>query len=318
MATAGNNLPLRRTFSPDPIGQSARLFRFHSKELTSDVSVPTLVGAVASAQGAPLGSTEFDVLTLALRRFQQDGAPADNVYRSKMRPLVRDLYGYHGGHTYEIVSRALENLFGVEVTLPSFDGDTGTFNTRALTKARLITQLVIVAGEEITYAPERETVWSAIGRLNRPDQVTLKIEFASWLGNAVRADQGRELDYEVQRALRGAAKACWVLLEASAFTPCPDSPNEEELTLLLERETYAALGLNSRRLTDCRAELEDKLNRIIRADPSYVEYEFRPAEHDRRRRILRVRRATGALRQSRLRRALLQQANTPSGRNQTA
>ena len=312
MASTGSNLPLRRSFSPDPIGQSARLFRFHSQELAAEVSVPTLVGAVASAQGAPLGSTEFDVLTLALRRFQQAGAPADNFYRSKMRPLVRDLYGYHGGHTYELVSRALENLYGVEVTLPSFDSDTGMFSTRALSKARLITQLVIVAGEEITYQADRESVWAAIGRLNRPEQVTLKIEFASWLGNAVRAHQGRELDYDVQRALRGAAKACWILLEASAFTPCGDDADEEEITMLLDRETYAALGLNATRLTDCRSELEEKLKRIVKADPSYLGYDFEAWEHDRRRRVLRVRRANGTLRQTRLRQALLLEANAAS------
>jgi hypothetical protein len=62
-------LPTKRTFNPTQLGHSAPLFQFDAKRLRRDVSVPTLVGVVASAKGAPLASREFDVLTVLSRWF---------------------------------------------------------------------------------------------------------------------------------------------------------------------------------------------------------------------------------------------------------
>ncbi|MDP8910228.1 MAG: hypothetical protein M3N47_14195, partial [Chloroflexota bacterium] len=67
--TTGFELPTKRTFNPTQLGHSAPLFQFDAKKLRADVSVPTLVGVVASAKGAPLGSREFDVLTVVSRWF---------------------------------------------------------------------------------------------------------------------------------------------------------------------------------------------------------------------------------------------------------
>jgi len=303
---ARTELPLQRSFSPEAIGRGAAIFGFNSKRRMSEVSVPTLVGGLASAQGAPLGSTEFDTLTVALRMFQTRGAAADGWVTCSMRELVMRIYGYTGGRTYELVGQALRNLFDVSVTLPSFDAESGEFTTDAISMTRLIATVVLKTGTG-EFDAKSDDFWSKIGSLRSSDNPTVKIRFENWLAAAVRAQDGRELDYDVQRALRGAAKTCWVLLEASTFVPS-DEPDVEEWSAVLDRSVYAAFGLNATRLTDSRAQLEAKLDRISELDPTYLGHEFVPYEQDRRRRVLVVRRATGQRRQAILRAALLAEA----------
>ena len=62
-------LPTRPRSTPPSWGTAPTLFQFDAKRLRKDVSVPTLVGVVASAKGAPLASREFDVLTVLSRWF---------------------------------------------------------------------------------------------------------------------------------------------------------------------------------------------------------------------------------------------------------
>lgn len=309
---ARTELPVHRSFSPEAIGHGAAIFGFNSKRRMSEVSVPTLVGGLASAQGAPLGSTEFDTLTVALRMFQTRGASADGWVSCSMRELVTRIYGYSGGRTYELVGQALRNLFDVSVTLPSFDAESGEFTSDAISMTRLIATVVLKTGTG-EFDAKSEDFWSKIGSLRGADNPTVKIRFENWLAAAVRAQDGRELDYDVQRALRGAAKTCWVLLEASRFVPGSE-PDIEEWRAVLDRSVYAAFGLNAARLTDSRAQLEAKLDRICELDPTYLGHEFVPYERDRRRRVVVVRRATGQRRQEILRAALLAQAGlSPRG-----
>jgi hypothetical protein len=304
---ARTELPVHRSFNPEAIGHGAAIFGFNSKRRMSEVSVPTLVGGLASAQGAPLGSTEFDTLTVALRMFQTRGASADGWVTCSMRELVTRIYGYTGGRTYELVGQALRNLFDVSVTLPSFDAESGEFTSDAISMTRLIATVVLKTGTG-EFDAKSDDFWSKIGSLRSGDNPTVKIRFENWLAAAVRAQEGRELDYDVQRALRGAAKTCWVLLEASRFVPSADQEDVEEWSAVLDRSVYAAFGLNATRLTDSRAQLEAKLDRICELDPTYLGHEFEPYEKDRRRRVLVVRRATGQRRQRILRAALLAQA----------
>jgi hypothetical protein len=293
-------LPLQRSFSPQPIGQGVGIFGMHSARRLRDVSVPTLVGGLASAQGAPLGSTEFDVLTVTLRAFQQQGAPAGGWWRGSMREIVSSIYRSYGGRTYELVAEALRNLYRVEVSLPHIDLETGLLEQGAISQTRLIVSLATSSGDYDVNSPD---FWSRIGSLRNSDDPSVKIQFASWLGDAVRAQHGRELHFDVQRALRGVAKGIWVQLENIAFTPYEEA-DTEEYRVLLSREVYEALGLRSTRLTDNRSQLADALARIVDVDPAYLEFDFETYAQNRHGRVLVVRRATGP----RLQRLLRSQA----------
>lgn len=257
----------------------------------SEVSVPTLVGGLAGAQGAPLGSAEIDVLTVALQSFQMRGAPMSGWLECSMRELVVGVYGHGGGRSYSLVAGALENLFNVAVTLPSFDAESGESAAGAQTRTRLV-RSVVLRTEAGDCARHPEDSWSQLS-VSR-EAATIKMQFEAWVVAAVRASGGLGVGFDVQRSLRGAAKTSWILMEALRFAP-GDHRNIEEWRVLLDRSAYAAFGLNAARLTDSRAQLRSALDRICELDPTYVGYEFVPGEDPsgRPRWVLIVRRSPG-------------------------
>ena len=306
--SARAELPVHRSFNPEAIGHGAAIFGFNSKRRMSEVSVPTLVGGPGQRPGRsarkhrvrhPNGRAPHVSDPRGFRRTA--GSPAACASSLPASTAIR------AARTYELVGQALRNLFDVSVTLPSFDAESGEFTSDAISMTRLIATVVLKTGTG-EFDAKSDDFWSKIGSLRSADNPTVKIRFENWLAAAVRAQEGRELDYDVQRALRGAAKTCWVLLEASRFVPSPDEDEVEEWSAVLDRSAYAAFGLNATRLTDSRAQLEAKLDRICELDPTYLGHDFVPYEKDRRRRVLVVRRATGQRRQRILRAALLAQA----------
>lgn len=328
-------LPTKRTFNPTQLGHSAPLFQFDAKRLRRDVSVPTLVGVVASAKGAPLASREFDVLTVLSRWFldafedktrtarraalragesveASDAAAAnagrtmvaDGYVESTMYKLTQAIYGTVSKERYEALGRAIDNLKAVTITVPGFDAEQGTFNTHALSKVNLISKVVVTDQQQRfddARRDEPKELWRICGRAK--GQITLKIQLDDWIRDAIVNRFGADLNFSVQRALKGQAKSLWVQLEALEFSAV-DGEDLETFELLMNADTFAGLGLNCERPSDNVAKVRTRMNGILEADPAYVGFEQLRDPDDRRRvQSIVVTRSRGALRQQRLRAA---------------
>lgn len=330
-------LPTKRTFNPTQLGRSAPLFQFDAKRLRRDVSVPTLVGVVASAKGAPLASREFDVLTVLSRWFLdafedktriarrialRDGGSVedsdaaaeaagkemvdDGFVESTMYKLTQAIYGQVSKERYEALGRAIDNLKAVTITVPGFDAEQGTFNSHALSKVNLISK-VVITDQQQRFDEARRDDPKELARIfgRAKGQVTLKIQLDDWIRDAIVNRFGADLNFSVQRALKGQAKSLWVQLEALEFTAV-DGEDLERYELLMNADTFAGLGLNCERPSDNVAKVRARINAILDADPAYVGYEQIRDPDDRRRvRSIVITRSRGTLRQQRLRAAQL-------------
>ena len=330
-------LPTKKTFNPTPLGHGANIFQFDTKKLRDDVSVPTLVGVVASAKGAPLGSREFDVLTVLSRWFLD--APDDAAREARraalragrsaneaddaaeqarrtvmdsrhiettMYKLTRTIYGQVSKERYEALGQAIEHLRAVVLRVPGVDLISGTANAHARSDVNLVSAVVITDQQQRFDVARREAPQD-LARVfgSAKGQVTLKIELANWLCEAIISRFGADLNFEVQRRLRGAAKSLWVQLEAFRFTEV-EGEELECYELPMDEHTFAGLRLNCNRPSDNVAKVRARLKSILEVDPAYVGYEQVRDPDDRRRvRSITVTRATGALRQQRLRTAQL-------------
>ena len=333
-------LPTKRTFNPTQLGRSAPLFQFDAKRLRKDVSVPTLVGVVASAKGAPLASREFDVLTVlsrwfldahedqtrtARRQALRDGRSpeeadraaddagrklvADGFVESTMYKLTQEIYGQVSKERYLALGRAIDNLKAVTITIPGFDAEQGTFDSHALSKVNLISKVVATDQQQRFDAARRDDP-TELARVfgQAKGQVTLKIQLDDWIRDAIVNRFGADLNFTVQRALKGQAKSLWVQLEALEFTAADDE-DLERYELAMNTTTFAGLGLNCERPSDNVAKVRSRMNAILEADPAYVSYEQVRDPDDRRRvRSIVITRSRGALRQQRLRAAQLRAA----------
>jgi len=333
-------LPTKRTFNPTQLGRSAPLFQFDAKRLRKDVSVPTLVGVVASAKGAPLASREFDVLTVlsrwfldahedqtrtARRQALRDGRSPEEADRaaddagrklvddgfveSTMYKLTQEIYGQVSKERYLALGRAIDNLKAVTITIPGFDAEQGTFDSHALSKVNLISKVVATDQQQRFDAARRDDP-TELARVfgQAKGQVTLKIQLDDWIRDAIVNRFGADLNFAVQRALKGQAKSLWVQLEALEFTAADDE-DLERYELAMNTTTFAGLGLNCERPSDNVAKVRSRMNAILEADPAYVSYEQVRDPNDRRRvHSIVITRSRGALRQQRLRAAQLRAA----------
>lgn len=334
-------LPTHRSFNPSPLGHGANIFQFDTQRLRADVSVPTLVGAVASATGAPLGNREFDTLTIlarwylerpgqaardARREALRDGATIDEAetaaeaahaeaiegrwVESTMYQLSKAIYGDVSRERYQALGRAIDNLKAVTVSLPGFDAQTGTFNNHALSKVNLISSIVVTDQQrQLKFAREQGSDHD-LARIcgSAKGQITLKVQIDEWIANAIHERYGNDLNFAVQRALAGQAKSLWVQLEALAFEPCEHTPDVEQYLLSMDQTTFSGLALNCRRPSDNVKKIRQRLDAILDKDRAYLGYDVVRDQRDRRRVSgILVKRATGELRQERLRQHQLDQ-----------
>jgi len=331
-------LPAKRSFSPGPLGHGASIFQFDAQQLRDDVSVPTLIGAVASATGAPLGNREFDTLSVLARWYfdgleaaerharrdalrngatpeeadragerARDEAAANRWIESTMHQLSMAIYDGKSRERYQALGRALENLARVTVSLPGFDAETGELDPHALSMVHLVSAIVVTDKQrEIAWA--RKNAEGDLARItgSAKGQVTLKVQLDEWMVNAILRRSGHHLNFAVQRALGGHAKSLWIQLEALGFTPIGDDIEQYELPLT--PDTFASLEINATRQADKVRKVRDRLDAIIAEDPAYLDYEVTRDPNDRRRaHSIVVRRCTGDLLQQRLREQLIRQ-----------
>jgi len=226
-----------------------------------------------------------------------------------MYKLTQEIYGQVSKERYLALGRAIDNLKAVTITIPGFDAEQGTFDSHALSKVNLISKVVATDQQQRFDAARRDDP-TELARVfgQAKGQVTLKIQLDDWIRDAIVNRFGADLNFAVQRALKGQAKSLWVQLEALEFTAADDE-DLERYELAMNTTTFAGLGLNCERPSDNVAKVRSRMNAILEADPAYVSYEQVRDPDDRRRvHSIVITRSRGALRQQRLRAAQLRAA----------
>lgn len=295
-------LPRRRSWMAKPLGAGAGIFQFGSAKLRDDVDVETLVGVVASSRGAPLGSCEFDTFSIILQRFCSQPDEDGWVTIPSTYELTRSIYNAHSSERYDTVLTALDRLSDVWVSLPGYDARTGRWDGNSVTMRRLIQEVVVTVDD--TELPRRANASLRSLVSQAGGRGALNLRLADWIVEYARTRNGRELDFDVQRSLRGVAKRLWIELESASFEPVGD--DIEGYTLTLDDDTLRRLGLGCARRADNITKLRERLRQIVSVDPSYLEVEELHEDRDRRRvTAMVVYRATGAQRQKLLRAKLL-------------
>jgi hypothetical protein len=182
-------------------------------------------------------------------------------------------------------------------------------SSSALSKVNLISK-VVITDQQQRFDQVRRDDPTQLARIfgRAKGQVPLKIQLDDWIRDAIVNRFGADLNFTVQRALKGQAKSLWVQLEALEFAAADDE-DLERYELPMNTTTFAGLGLNCERPSDNVAKVRSRMNAILEADPAYVSYEQVRDPDDRRRvHSIVITRSRGALRQERLRAAQLRAA----------
>lgn len=302
--------PLRRSFLEERFGTAAAgLVQFNSKDLVDRVSASTLAGAVISAADAPIGTLEFDALTVLSLRFGDVGDKNTHSVTCSLGSLLSMLGITLGTWQRRDLAIALKRLYDVSLELPEYDDDGNEIGVRA---RRLFTELAIFADSavlrdldapqhrrstEVTIAGEQALRGSRFVQIAEADNARVEITLAPWFAEAVLERSGKVLDLETQRALDGVAKRVWVALNMLAYVQ-HETLDVETHTREVDDRFLGMLRLKAQRPTDNRKTLTKALKKVLARDPTY-----RRAEIVRRgsRYLLEIERATGTVRQELLR-----------------
>jgi hypothetical protein len=264
---------VERSLASSPVWQMA------PREATSTVSRrdPRLLDFLASARNAPLGELEFDVLAWAITRWYQLGRPARGKISASFGDVARSLYGKKGGgKQYELIRRALDNLYNVSIDLSvvELDGDDETWRR---TKRKRILQTLELR-ERV--APGEETAENAID-----------IELASWLVAQLDTHTITALSWPVLRRLTGISKRLAIYLAAHARDFEPITAHTERFTVELTDAVYEELGVTAARERQRRASIARAADRIAEQDPRYSKITVEAIDGTY---VLRVERPIGA------------------------
>ena len=302
--------PLRRSFIEQRFGTAAAgLVQFNSRDLVDRVSASTLAGAVISAANAPIGTLEFDALTVIALRFGDDGDQDRHAVTCSLGSLLSMLGITLGTWQRRDLAIALKRLYDVSLELPEYDDDGNEIGVRA---RRLFTELAIYAdsavlrGLDASTRPRSSDValgdserlrGSRFVQIAEAEHARVEISLAPWFAEAVLERSGKVLDLETQRALDGVAKRVWVALGMLAYVQ-HDTLEIETHTREVDERFLGMLRLKAKRPTDNRKTLAKALCKVLARDPTYLR-----AEIVRRgnRYLLEIERATGAARQAALR-----------------
>jgi hypothetical protein len=312
--------PLQRSFIEQRFGTAAAgLVQFNSRDLVDRVSASTLAGAVISAANAPIGTLEFDALTVLAVRFADDGDKERHAVSCSLGSLLSMLGITLGTWQRRDLAIALKRLYDVSLELPEFDEDGNEIGVRA---RRLFTELAIYAdsavlreldatktprGRDLTRSDDTERS-SRFVQIADAEHARVEITLAGWFAEAVLERSGKVLDLETQRALDGVAKRVWVALSMLAYVQ-HETLDIETHTREVDDRLLGMLRLKAKRPTDNRKTLTKALRKVLVRDPSYCR-----AQIVRRggRYMLEVERLTGAARQGALRERQRQNRETPA------
>lgn len=302
--------PLRSSFLEERFGTAAAgLVQFNSRDLVDRVSASTLAGAVISAANAPIGTLEFDALTVISLRFGDDGDKDSSSVTCSLGSLLSMLGITLGTWQRRDLAIALKRLYDVSLELPEYDDDGNEIGVRA---RRLFTELAIFAesavlrgldarrdrpSHELAVADGDELRGSRFVQIAEAEHARVEITLAPWFAQAVLERSGKVLDLETQRALDGVAKRVWVALNMLNYVQ-HDTVDIETHTREVDNRFLGMLRLKAKRPTDNRKTLSAALKKVLARDPTY-----RRAEIVRRgnRHLLEIERLTGSARQDVLR-----------------
>jgi hypothetical protein len=300
--------PLRRSFLEERLGRAVGIVQFDSQRLEETASATTLAGVLITASNAPIGTLEFDTLTVLLQRYGSAACPDSKQIEFSLYEVLRELGITPGTYQRRDLVQALVRLYQVSVTLPEFDAHTG--EPVGVRERRLFGELAVRAEASVIKKVIRERRLS-VDAISGGATGGAYVVLADWLAAAVRDRHGVSLDLEAQRRLTGTAKTVWVALELLPYIQ--DLPNEvEHHTLLLTDVVYEGLKLKARRRSDNRRTLQEAIDSIRAADPTYRTLDISPCAHDKRMRELAIERWIGDQRQCRLRARSQARATPPS------
>ena len=301
--------PLRRSFLEERFGTAAAgLVQFNSRDLVDRVSASTLAGAVISAADAPIGTLEFDALTVISLRYGDDGDRDTHSITCSLGSLLSMLGITLGTWQRRDLAIALKRLYDVSLELPEYDEDGNEIGVRA---RRLFTELAIYADSAVLRGLDARPTKQATNAITvdgdtprgsrfvqiaESEHARVEISLAPWFAEAVLERSGKILDLETQRALDGVAKRVWVALNMLAYVQ--HDHDIETHTREVDERFLGMLRLKARRPTDNRKTLAKALQKVLARDPTY-----RRAEIVRRgsRYLLEIERLTDTARQNVLR-----------------
>jgi hypothetical protein len=267
-----------RDLIPDEEGvmeQSLALFpgwQSSREKLQRRIRRRDVLGAVAQADGAPLGEVELDVLTWLFQAWAKQERPADGRVRFTFYEVAEAMYGSarRGGRNNQIIREALDNLHAVVITLSGVDVLTGEMRRSLYSKVHILESYVLDEQLQLLEASEHFDP-AAVGAIGGARGHTIEIKLADWLVQQLLGDATIVLDWRTQRALGGMAKRLWVYLAAMAddFVQIRDE-DVEVLDLPLAETTFSSLGIECARERDSRAAVTRAAGRMLEEDPRYL------------------------------------------------
>lgn len=320
MQDSAEPYPLQRSFLEQRFGTAAAgLVQFNSRDLVDRVSASTLAGAVISAANAPIGTLEFDTLTVLSLRFADHGDKNDYTVKATLGSFLSTLGIKLGTWQRRDLAIALKRLYDVSLDLPEYDEDGNEIGVRS---RRLFSELAIYADSAVLQGLNKRKGrnnavvagtddsglrGSRFVQIAGADEARVEIALAPWFAKAVLERSGKVLDLETQRALDGVAKRVWVALNMLAYIQ-DENEDVETHAREIDDKFLGMLRLKAKRPTDNRKTLAKALGKVVARDPTY-----RRAEIVRRgtRYMLEIERLTGAARQDVLRERQRRTGETP-------
>ncbi len=320
--------PLRRSFLEQRLGQAVGLVQFNAQDLSDRVSASTLAGAVISAADAPIGTLEFDALTVLALEYAEHGDRKTATLETRLGTVLRKLGITQGTWQRRDLAIALKRLYDVSLELPEYDehgNETGVRLRRLFVELAIHADSKTLRGIEDDPDADRALIDGPTGtgvetrandgrvsrlvRIADADEARTEVVFAPWFAEAIDDRRGRTFDLDTQRALDGIAKRVWVTLGMLPYVQAIDGEYESH-ELELNDRVFEALKLRAARPTDNRKALAAALAKILDRDPCHRRLEIvkpRPGQY-----LLVIERFTGAARQQALRDRQRQRSATGS------
>lgn len=309
--------PLRRSFLEQRLGNAVGIVQFKPRDFADRVSASTLAGALVSAADAPIGTLEFDTLTILGLGYAEEGDPKRLSLDTHLGSLLRQLGITPGTWQRRDLATALKRLYDVSLELPEYDDEGNEIGVR---QRRLFSELAIYANSETLRAvdegqrrdrlkdkPEGTEIVQRAGdgRVSRlvkiadADEARAEIVFAPWFAEAISERRGSILDLDTQRALEGIAKRVWVMFGMLPYVEADDDDYEIH-DLEVNQNVFDHLRLKAARPTDNRKSLANALAKILERDPTYRRLEILEVRRGHKY-VLAIERHTGAAKQAALR-----------------
>lgn len=343
-----DNLPVRRTLLDRRIGQLVGIFQIDRNKLSDHAEARSLsddgMVLVAVADGGRLSETAFNVWTLCQQMFDDHDRPESNRLDFNLGEYATRLWGKGGksGTRRERISDAFSELMRTRVVVFGVDPYTfepaegGVWQLQLLEAAGVrshMTKTLAAAkqGDETARAEALSQLAALSSKAAGDDaKATWSLVLPKWLADSVRNGHGIILDFDVQRALRGAAKRIWIQLESHGawrshqirrpvdeqeLLACigaltanrlqevlplagEDVVDVQSLVLALDDDAYEAFGLCH---ANRKRDLDAACQSILANDPTYLRAEIVASPYHKRRFELHLVRARGAFRQERTR-----------------